>query len=82
MSRISSVIVLGMLVLTGAMGLKTVVTTHGDSSVLMANGTAPIPPTPWRNGTAPIPPTPWKNGTAPIPPTPWNGTAPIPPTPW
>jgi hypothetical protein len=82
MSRVSSAIFLGMLVLTGAMGLKTVVTTHGDSSVLMANGTAPIPPTPWKNGTAPIPPTPWKNGTAPIPPTPWNGTAPIPPTPW
>ncbi len=53
MSRISSAIVLAMLVLTGAMGLKTVVTTHGDSSVLMANGTAPVPPTPWkeRHGT-------------------------------
>jgi len=82
MSRISSGIVLAMLVLTGAMGLKTVVTTHGDSSVLMANGTAPVPPTPWKNGTAPVPPTPWKNGTAPVPPTPWNGTAPVPPTPW
>ncbi len=70
MSRISSAIVLAMLVLTGAMGLKTVVTTHGDSSVLMANGTAPVPPTPWKNGTAPVPPTPWKNGTAPVPPTP------------
>jgi hypothetical protein len=82
MSRISSTIVLALLVLTGAMGLKTVVTTHGDSSVLMANGTAPVPPTPWKNGTAPVPPTPWKNGTAPVPPTPWNGTAPVPPTPW
>jgi len=82
MSRISSAIVLAMLLLTGAMGLKTVLTTHGDSSVLMANGTAPVPPTPWKNGTAPVPPTPWKNGTAPVPPTPWNGTAPVPPTPW
>jgi hypothetical protein len=82
MSRTSTAIVLAMLVLTGAMGLKTVVTTHGDSSVLMANGTAPVPPTPWKNGTAPVPPTPWKNGTAPVPPTPWNGTAPVPPTPW
>jgi hypothetical protein len=82
MSRILSAIVLAMLVLTGAMGLKTVVTTHGDSSVLVANGTAPVPPTPWKNGTAPVPPTPWKNGTAPVPPTPWNGTAPVPPTPW
>ena len=61
MSRISSAIFLAMLVLTGAMGLKTVVTTHGDSSVLIANGTAPIPPLPpmiSRNGTAPIPPLP------------------------
>jgi hypothetical protein len=70
MSRISSAIVLAMLVLTGAMGLKTVVTTHGDSSVLTANGTAPIPPLPpmiSKNGTAPIPPLPpiaSKNGTA------------------
>ena len=82
MSRISSAIVLAMLVLTGAMGLKTVLTTHGDSSVLMANGTAPVPQTPWKNGTAPVPQTPWKNGTAPVPQTPWNGTAPVPQTPW
>jgi hypothetical protein len=82
MSRISTAVLLAMLVLAGAMGLKTVVTAHGDGSVLMANGTAPVPPTPWRNGTAPVPPTPWKNGTAPVPPTPWNGTAPVPPTPW
>jgi hypothetical protein len=82
MFRISTAVLLAMLVLAGAMGLKTVVTTHGDGSVLMANGTAPVPPTPWRNGTAPVPPTPWKNGTAPVPPTPWNGTAPVPPTPW
>ena len=76
MSRISSAIFLAMLVLTGAMGLRTVVTTHGDSSVLIANGTAPIPPLPpmiSRNGTAPIPPLPpmiSRNGTAPIPPLP------------
>ena len=82
MSRISTAVLLAMLVLAGAMGLKTVVTARGDGSVLMANGTAPVPPTPWRNGTAPVPPTPWKNGTAPVPPTPWNGTAPVPPTPW
>jgi hypothetical protein len=69
MSRISTAILLAMLVLAGAMGLKTVVAKHGDSSVMMANGTAPVPPTPW-------------NGTAPVPPTPWNGTAPVPPTPW
>jgi hypothetical protein len=83
MSRISTVVFMAMLVLAGAMGLKTVVTTHGDSSVMMANGSAPVPPTPWRNGSAPVPPTPWKNGSAPVPPTPWkNGSAPVPPTPW
>ena len=91
MSRISSAIVLAMLVLTGAMGLKTVVTTHGDSSVLIANGTAPVPPLPpafSKNGTAPVPPLPptvAKNGTAPVPPLPpmvaKNGTAPVPPLP-
>jgi len=91
MSRISSAIVLAMLVLTGAMGLKTVVTTHGDSSVLIANGTAPVPPLPpafSKNGTAPVPPLPptvAKNGTAPVPPLPpmiaRNGTAPVPPLP-
>jgi hypothetical protein len=77
MSRISSVIVLAMLVLTGAMGLKTVVTTHGDSSVLMANGTAPVPPVPCaagcmeRNGaSSPLPLMVAKNGTAPVPPVP------------
>jgi hypothetical protein len=83
MSRISTVVLMAMMVLAGAMGLKTVVTTHGDSSVMMANGSAPVPPTPWRNGSAPVPPTPWKNGSAPVPPTPWrNGSAPVPPTPW
>jgi hypothetical protein len=91
MSRISSAIFLAMLVLTGAMGLKTVVTTHGDSSVLMANGTAPVPPLPpvAKNGTAPVPPLPpmmAKNGTAPVPPLPpmmaKNGTASIQATAW
>lgn len=72
MSRISTVVLMAMLVLAGAMGLKTVVTTHGDSSVMMANGSAPVPPTPWKNGSAPVPPTPWKNGSAPVPPTPWK----------
>lgn len=58
MSRISTVVLAAMLVLAGAMGLKTVATTHGDGSVMMANGSAPVPPTPW-NGSAPVPPTPW-----------------------
>ena len=60
MSRKLTVVLLAMLVLVGAMGLKTVVVTHGDGSLVMANGSAPLPPTPWKNGSAPLPPTPWK----------------------
>ena len=97
MSRISSAIVMAMLVLTGAMGLKTVVTTHGDSSVSMANGTAPVPPVPCTesngassavgcvvttHGDSSVL---IANGTAPVPPLPpaflKNGTAPVPPLP-
>jgi len=45
MSRKLTVILLAMLVLVGAMGLKTVVVTHGDGSVMMANGGGgPVPP--------------------------------------
>src|SRR5882672_7287336 len=62
MSRKLTVVLLAMLVLVGAMSLKTVVVTHGDGSVIMANGSAPLPPTPWKNGSAPLPPTPWKYG--------------------
>jgi len=47
MSRKLTVILLAMLVLAGAMSLKTVVATHGDGSVVMANGGGPVPPTPW-----------------------------------
>jgi hypothetical protein len=72
MSRKLTVVLLAMLVLVGAMSLKTVATTHGAGSVIMANGGAPQPPTPWKNGGAPQPPTPWKNGGAPQPPTPWK----------
>jgi len=60
MSRKLTVIFLAMLVLVGAMSLKTIVVTHGDGVVIMANGGAPQPPTPWKNGGAPQPPTPWK----------------------
>jgi hypothetical protein len=72
MSRKLTVVLLAMLVLVGAMSLKTVVVAHSDGSVIMANGSAPLPPTPWKNGSAPLPPTPWKNGSAPLPPTPWK----------
>ena len=36
-----------MLVLAGAMGLKTLVTAHGQGSVLLANGPEPVP-RPWK----------------------------------
>jgi hypothetical protein len=46
MSRKLTVVLFAMLVLTGAMGLKAVVTAQGNSpAVLTANG-APVP-TPW-----------------------------------
>jgi hypothetical protein len=68
MSRKLTVMLLAMLVLVGAMGLKTVVVAHSsDGTVIMANGGAPQPPTPW-------PPTFAKNGGAPQPPTPWPPT--------
>jgi hypothetical protein len=51
MSRKLAVVFLAMLVLVGAMGLKTVVTTHGDGSLVMANGASPAPPTPWAQPT-------------------------------
>ena len=79
MSKWLVVVVLALLVLTSAMGLKAL------STPALANTTAPVPPTPWMlaNTTAPVPPTPWMNTTAPVPPTPWaNTTAPVPPTPW
>jgi len=72
MSRKLTVILLVLLILTGAMGLKTLVTTHADGAVMMANGAAPAPPSPWKNGAAPAPPSPWKNGAAPAPPSPWK----------
>jgi len=76
MSKQLTVIAFAMFVLVGAMGLKSAVTSKDSGAVLMANGSAPTPPTPkdWkRNGSAPTLPTPkdWKrNGSAPTPPTP------------
>ncbi len=59
MSRKLTVILLAMLVLVGAMSLKTVVTTHANGpAVVIAVGGAPAP-TPWQVGGAPAP-TPWK----------------------
>ncbi len=61
MSRKLTVVLLAMLILVGAMSLKTVAVTHGDGSVIMANGTGPTPPSPWKNGTGPTPPSPWSS---------------------
>jgi len=72
MSRKLTVVLLAMLVLVGAMSLKTLAVTHSDGSVIWANGGAPQPITPWKNGGAPQPITPWKNGGAPQPITPWK----------
>lgn len=70
MSRKLAVILLAMLVLVGAMSLKTVVVAHGNGSVILANGGAPQPPIPWDNGGAPQPPIPWDNGKGPQQPMP------------
>jgi butyrate kinase len=71
MSRKLAVVFLTMLILVGAMGLKTVVTAHGDGSVVMANGSSPVPITPYKNGSSPVPITPYKNGSSPVPITPY-----------
>jgi len=71
MKKWTTLVLVVMLVLVGAMGLRNLMLAHaGQAPVVVANGSAPVPPTPW-NGSAPVPPTPW-NGSAPVPPTPWN----------
>ena len=71
MSKKLGVIALAMLVLAGAMTLKTAAAGN-SSSVVMANGGAPTPPSPFRNGGAPTPPSPFRNGGAPTPPSPFS----------
>ena len=59
MSRKLTVILLGLLVLVGAMSLKTVVASHNGGSILMAVGGAPVPPPQPDDlsvGGAPVPP--------------------------
>ena len=72
MSRKLTVILLAMVVLVGAMSLKTAVAAHGNGSVVLANGGAPPPPIPWDNSGTPKPPVSWTNGGAPPPPIPWD----------
>ena len=47
MSRRLTTLLLAMLVLAGAMGLKTLVVAHRGGSVLIANGPEPYPK-PWK----------------------------------
>ena len=54
MSRKLTALLLAMLILAGAMGLKTVVTAHSNGTVMMATGGAPYPPL--ATGGAPYPP--------------------------
>ena len=77
MSRRLTTLFLSMLILTGAMGLKTLVVAQ-DHDVMMANGPAipPPPPSGYLNGPAipPPPPSGYLNGPA-IPPPPPSGRA-------
>ena len=80
MSRKLTALLLAMLVLAGAMSLKTVVMAHSDGAVLMANGGDPVPPNNIRNGADPVPPNAARNGADPVPPNAArNGADPVPP---
>ena len=72
MSRKLTALLLAMLVLVGAMGLKTVVTAHSNGTVMMANGGGPWPPAAvtMANGGGPWPPAAvtMANGGGPWPP--------------
>jgi hypothetical protein len=46
MSRRLSAVALGLGILVGAMGLKTIVLSHSSNTVMMANGPAPMPTRP------------------------------------
>lgn len=71
MRKWTTLVLVVMLVLVGAMGLRGLMLANaGQAPVIVANGGAPLPPSPW-NGGAPLPPSPW-NGGAPLPPSPWN----------
>jgi hypothetical protein len=67
MSKWIAVVVLVMLVLTGAMGLRNIVSANAGT-ITVSNGGAPLPPNVWSNGGAPLPPNVWSNGGAPLPP--------------
>jgi hypothetical protein len=80
MSRKLSALLVALLVLAGAMSLKTVAAAQDNGAVMMANGGAPVPPPMMANGGAPVPPPMMANGGAPVPPPMMaNGGAPVPP---
>jgi len=68
MHRWLTVVILVLLVLTAAVGIRNLI-----ANPAVAGTGAPVPPTPWVvAGTgAPVPPTPWMGTGAPVPPTPW-----------
>jgi hypothetical protein len=68
MSRKLTALLLAMLILAGAMSLKTVAAALNNGAVMMANGGAPVPPPMMANGGAPVPPPLTANGGAPVPP--------------
>jgi hypothetical protein len=72
MSRRLTAVLVAMLVLTGAMGLKTLVAAQDHGAVMMANG--PAFPPPQLNGPA-FPPPQFLNGPAFPPPQRLNGPA-------
>ncbi len=58
MNKWLAVVVLVLIVLAGAMGLRNLATARA-SPVAVANGGGPVPPAPWMNGGGPVPPAPW-----------------------
>ncbi len=64
-----TVVVLVLLVLVGAMGLRNLAV---QANPAVASTGGPVPPTPWMSASTggPVPPTPWSTG-GPVPPTPW-----------
>lgn len=63
MSKWLVVVVLAMLIVVGAMGLK---------AITVASTSAPVPPTPWASTNASAPAVTWASTSAPVPPTPWR----------
>jgi hypothetical protein len=77
MSRKLTALPLAMLVLAGAMSLKTVVAAHSNGAVLMANGGGIVPPD-RMNGGGIVPPD-RMNGGGIVPPDRMNGGGIVPP---